>query len=133
MRSSEINANEALWTVREAAAFLKLGRNTVYEWAASGKLPSVRLGSLRNQYSKRGGDGTYSRILTATNCAFWSRLPGIGVVSGPQQAPPQGVGAIVGVSDGVGVFVGVQPPGAASHLDPFEPPVRVGLAERSTS
>ena len=45
MRSSEINANEALWTVREAAAFLKLGRNTVYEWAASGKLPSVRLGS----------------------------------------------------------------------------------------
>ena len=45
MRSSEINANEALWTVREAAAFLKLGRNTVYEWAASGKLPSLRLGS----------------------------------------------------------------------------------------
>jgi excisionase family DNA binding protein len=45
MRSSEINANEALWTAREAAAFLKLGRNTVYEWAASGKLPSVRLGS----------------------------------------------------------------------------------------
>jgi len=45
MSSSEINANEALWTVREAAAFLKLGRNTVYEWAASGKLPSVRLGS----------------------------------------------------------------------------------------
>ena len=45
MRSSEINANEALWTVREAAAFLRLGRNTVYEWAASGKLPSLRLGS----------------------------------------------------------------------------------------
>jgi excisionase family DNA binding protein len=45
MRSSEISANEALWTVREAAAFLRLGRNTVYEWAASGKLPSVRLGS----------------------------------------------------------------------------------------
>ena len=45
MRSSEINANEALWTVREAAAFLRLGRNTVYDWAASGKLPSLRLGS----------------------------------------------------------------------------------------
>lgn len=44
MRSSEIT-NEALWTVREAAAFLRLGRNTVYEWAASGKLPSLRLGS----------------------------------------------------------------------------------------
>ena len=36
---------EPLWTVREAAAFLRLGRNTVYEWAASGKLPSLRLGS----------------------------------------------------------------------------------------
>ena len=45
MRSSEINASESLWTVREAAAFLRLGRNTVYEWAASGKLPSLRLGS----------------------------------------------------------------------------------------
>ncbi len=45
MRSSEINASVALWTVREAAAFLRLGRNTVYEWAASGKLPSLRLGS----------------------------------------------------------------------------------------
>ena len=36
---------EPLWTVREAANFLRLGRNTVYEWAASGKLPSLRLGS----------------------------------------------------------------------------------------
>ena len=36
---------EPLWTVREAAAFLRLGRNTVYEWAACGKLPSLRLGS----------------------------------------------------------------------------------------
>ena len=45
MRSAEIILNEPLWTVREAAAFLKLGRNTVYEWAASGKLPSLRLGS----------------------------------------------------------------------------------------
>ena len=44
MRTNEIT-NEALWTVREAAAFLRLGRNTVYDWAASGKLPSVRLGS----------------------------------------------------------------------------------------
>ena len=45
MRSSGLIAHEALWTVREAAAFLRLGRNTVYEWAASGKLPSLRLGS----------------------------------------------------------------------------------------
>ena len=45
MRSSEIALAEPLWTVREAAAFLHLGRNTVYEWAASGKLPSLRLGS----------------------------------------------------------------------------------------
>ena len=30
---------------RVTAAFLRLGRNTVYEWAASGKLPSLRLGS----------------------------------------------------------------------------------------
>jgi excisionase family DNA binding protein len=45
MRSSETSVNEGLWTVREAAAFLRLGRNTVYEWAASGKLPSLRLGS----------------------------------------------------------------------------------------
>jgi excisionase family DNA binding protein len=44
MRSSEMSA-EALWTVREAASFLRLGRNTVYEWAATGKLPSLRLGS----------------------------------------------------------------------------------------
>jgi excisionase family DNA binding protein len=44
MRTSEIT-NEPLWTVREAATFLKLGRNTVYEWAASGQLPSLRLGS----------------------------------------------------------------------------------------
>ena len=42
MRSSEIALAEPLWTVREAAAFLHLGRNTVYEWAASGKLPSRR-------------------------------------------------------------------------------------------
>lgn len=45
MRSAEISLNEALWTVRQAADFLHLGRNTVYEWAASGKLPSLRLGS----------------------------------------------------------------------------------------
>jgi excisionase family DNA binding protein len=36
---------EPLWTVREAAAFLRLGRNTVYEWTVCGKLPSLRLGS----------------------------------------------------------------------------------------
>jgi len=34
---------ERLWTVGEAAAFLRLGRNTVYEWAATGKLPSLPL------------------------------------------------------------------------------------------
>jgi len=45
MKSADMVANEALWTVRETAAFLRLGRNTVYEWAASGRLPSLRLGS----------------------------------------------------------------------------------------
>jgi excisionase family DNA binding protein len=45
MRSTELALNEPLWTVREAAAFLRLGRNTVYDWAATGKLPSLRLGS----------------------------------------------------------------------------------------
>jgi excisionase family DNA binding protein len=45
MRSNELALNEPLWTVREAAAFLRLGRNTVYDWAATGKLPSLRLGS----------------------------------------------------------------------------------------
>jgi excisionase family DNA binding protein len=45
MNTAERMLYEALWTVREAAEFLRLGRNTVYEWAASGKLPSLRLGS----------------------------------------------------------------------------------------
>ena len=45
MSSVVLPVSEPLWTVREAAAFLRLGRNTVYEWAASGKLPSLRLGS----------------------------------------------------------------------------------------
>ena len=44
-RMSTVPDSEPLWTVREAAAFLRLGRNTVYEWAAAGKLPSLRLGS----------------------------------------------------------------------------------------
>jgi PTS system nitrogen regulatory IIA component len=34
-----------LLTVPEVAAWLKLRPKTVYEWAARGKLPSLRLGS----------------------------------------------------------------------------------------
>ena len=36
---------EQLWTVREAADFLRLGRNAIYEMAKRGELPSVRIGS----------------------------------------------------------------------------------------
>ncbi len=36
---------ECLWTVREVAAFLRVGRNTVYEMAQSGALPSLRIGA----------------------------------------------------------------------------------------
>ena len=36
---------EQLWTVRECAAFLRLGRNAIYEMAERGELPSFRIGS----------------------------------------------------------------------------------------
>lgn len=36
---------ERLWTVREAATFLQLGRNAVYEMVKRGELPNVRIGS----------------------------------------------------------------------------------------
>lgn len=36
---------ERLWTVREAATFLQLGRNAVYEMVKHGELPNVRIGS----------------------------------------------------------------------------------------
>jgi excisionase family DNA binding protein len=38
-------AAECLWTVRDVAAFLRLGRNAVYSMAASGALPSLRVGA----------------------------------------------------------------------------------------
>ena len=34
-----------LWTVREVARFLGLHEKTVYEWAARGDLPCIRLGN----------------------------------------------------------------------------------------
>ena len=37
---------ERLWTVRDVMAFLQLGRNTVYDLATRGVLPSFRIGSL---------------------------------------------------------------------------------------
>ena len=36
---------EQLWNVRQAAAFLNIGRNAVYEMADGGELPSIRIGS----------------------------------------------------------------------------------------
>lgn len=36
---------ESLWTWREVAAFLRIGRNAVYDLAARGELPSLRVGS----------------------------------------------------------------------------------------
>ena len=36
---------ECLWTVRDAAAFLRLGRNAIYEMAKRDELPSIRIGS----------------------------------------------------------------------------------------
>ena len=36
---------EQLWTVHEAAAFLRIGRNAVYGMVKAGELPSVRIGS----------------------------------------------------------------------------------------
>ena len=36
---------EQLWNVRQAAAFLNIGRNATYEMANRGELPSIRIGS----------------------------------------------------------------------------------------
>lgn len=36
---------EQLWNVRQAAAFLNIGRNAVYEMVDSGELPNIRIGS----------------------------------------------------------------------------------------
>jgi excisionase family DNA binding protein len=36
---------EGLWTHREVMALLRIGRNAVYDLAASGALPSLRIGS----------------------------------------------------------------------------------------
>jgi excisionase family DNA binding protein len=41
---------ESLWTWREVAAFLRIGRNAVYEMAARGELPSLRLGASRVRF-----------------------------------------------------------------------------------
>ncbi len=37
---------ESLWTVEETAAYLGCSPKTVYGWAASGKIPSFKLGGL---------------------------------------------------------------------------------------
>jgi excisionase family DNA binding protein len=36
---------EQLWTVRDAAAFLRIGRNAVYEMVKRDEVPNVRVGS----------------------------------------------------------------------------------------
>ena len=36
---------EHLWTVRDAAAFLRIGRNAVYEMVKRDEVPNVRVGS----------------------------------------------------------------------------------------
>jgi len=36
---------ECLWTWRDVAAFLRIGRNSVYRMAQSGTLPSVLVGA----------------------------------------------------------------------------------------
>jgi excisionase family DNA binding protein len=43
----EAEASEATWTVDEASAFLKLAPKTLYKWAASGVVPSFKLGGRR--------------------------------------------------------------------------------------
>ena len=40
-----VPAREEILTVREVAHWLKLRPSTIYAWAASGKLPCLRLGS----------------------------------------------------------------------------------------
>ena len=36
---------ENLWTVREVAEFLRVGRHSVYEMAKRGEMPSLRVGA----------------------------------------------------------------------------------------
>ncbi len=38
-------AAECLWTVRDVAAFLQVGRNAIYGMAQSGEIPSLRVGA----------------------------------------------------------------------------------------
>ena len=55
-RSSRRESLERLLTVEEVAELLRIKVSTVYAWAASGKVPCVRLGSrvrfLRGDLSK---------------------------------------------------------------------------------
>lgn len=45
MAPEQVLPAESLWTWRDVAAFLRIGRNAVYEMAANGDLPSLRVGS----------------------------------------------------------------------------------------
>jgi excisionase family DNA binding protein len=43
--SASVQRPEPLWTVADVRAFLRIGRNTVYDLATRGELPSIRIGS----------------------------------------------------------------------------------------
>jgi excisionase family DNA binding protein len=45
MEREKARPAESLWTWSDVAAFLRIGRNAVYEMAANRDLPSLRLGS----------------------------------------------------------------------------------------
>jgi len=45
MAPEQVLPAAGLWTWRDVAAFLRIGRNAVYEMAANGDLPSLRIGS----------------------------------------------------------------------------------------
>lgn len=59
--------DDALLTVKETAAYLRIGRDEVYEQVKQGKIPSVRFGrqyrvpfwGLRNLVSEKAGLGGY--------------------------------------------------------------------------
>ncbi len=38
--------SEALWTVREVSAFLRVSRSWIYQRTAAGELPHIRVGGL---------------------------------------------------------------------------------------
>ena len=40
-----VATEEALWTAKDVARFLRVGRNRPYEMANSGELPCIRFGS----------------------------------------------------------------------------------------